>query len=145
MPHETDSGDVGRPNRVFAPVGVLARGCSNQTPIPNVDTDAFRSASAALGRFRCPVDHPSFRDAWPIPECIVVFPRTSVWIRHQGSRRFLADPSIATIYNRAQRYERSAASPDGDRCDWFAVSDALAREIAGAFEPAAALSSTLGS
>jgi AraC-like DNA-binding protein len=43
-----------------------------------------------------------------------------------------------TIYNRAQRYARAPLSPDGDRCDWFAVSDSLARDIAGAFDPSAA-------
>jgi AraC-like DNA-binding protein len=60
-----------------------------------------------------------------------------VWIEHEGSRRFLADPTIATIYNRGQHYQRFAASDDGDRCDWFAVDDALAAEIAAAHdEPA---------
>jgi AraC family transcriptional regulator len=66
-----------------------------------------------------------------------VFPRTAVWIQNEGARRFLADPSLTTIYNRAQRYRRFAADDDGDRCDWFAVSDDVAREIAAAFDPAA--------
>jgi AraC-like DNA-binding protein len=68
----------------------------------------------------------------------VVFPRTSVWIRHEGSKPFVADPTVVTIYNRAQRYERAPLSPDGDRCDWFAVSDQTARDIVGAFDPGAA-------
>jgi AraC-like DNA-binding protein len=82
------------------------------------------------------VDHPSFRDSGAISECIVVFPRTSVWIRHEGSSRFFADPNTVTIYNRAQRYERFRHSDAGDRCDWFGVADDVAREIARAFEPA---------
>ncbi len=83
-----------------------------------------------MGEFHCPIDDPRFCDTGPIAFPVVVFPRTSVWIRHEGSRPFLADPSIVTIYNRAQVYERRALSPDGDRCDWFAVSDDVAREIA---------------
>ena len=95
-----------------------------------VNAPVFETNRVAIGLFRCPVRYAGFRDTGPIDRCIVVFPRTSVWIRHDGARPFLADPTIATIYNRAQRYERFPASPDGDRCDWFAVSDDLAREIA---------------
>jgi AraC-like DNA-binding protein len=95
-----------------------------------VNAPVFETDRVAIGLFRCPVAYPDFRDTGPIDRCIVVFPRTSVWIRHEGAKPFLADPTVATIYNRAQRYERFPASPDGDRCDWFAVSDDLAREIA---------------
>lgn len=94
------------------------------------NTAVFQTERVAIGLFRCPVSYPSFRNTGPIDRCIVVFPRTSVWIQHEGSRPFLADPTIATIYNRSQRYERFPASADGDRCDWFAVADDLAREIA---------------
>ena len=99
-----------------------------------VNAPIFETNRVAIGLFRCPVEYRDFRDTGPIDRCIVVFPRTSVWIRHEGTRPFLADPTIATIYNRAQRYERFPASPDGDRCDWFAVSDDLAREIAAAVD-----------
>lgn len=97
-----------------------------------LNAPVFETNRVAIGLFRCPVEYPDFRDTGPIDRCIVVFPRTSVWIRHEGARPFLADPTIATIYNRAQRYERFPASREGDRCDWFAVSDDLAREIAAA-------------
>ncbi len=70
-----------------------------------------------------------------------MFPRTSVWIRHEGSDAFLADATVATIYNRGQRYERLPMAEDGDRCDWFSVDDDLAREIAGILDPAAGESS----
>ncbi|MBI3790384.1 MAG: helix-turn-helix transcriptional regulator [Gemmatimonadetes bacterium] len=88
-----------------------------------------------IGRFRCDVGCPSFRDTGPIRNAVVVFPRTSVWIRHEGGQPFVADPTVVTIYNRAQRYERFAISPEGDHCDWFAVSEPLAREIAAAWRP----------
>ncbi len=95
-----------------------------------VNGAVFQTERVAIGLFRCPVSYRDFRNTGPIDRCIVVFPRTSVWIQHEGSRPFLADPTIATIYNRSQRYERYPASPDGDRCDWFGVADDLAREIA---------------
>ena len=102
-----------------------------------VNAAVFETERVAIGVFRCPVSYPGFSNTGPIDRCIVVFPRTSVWIQHEGSRRFLADPTVATIYNRAQQYERFAASSDGDRCDWFAVDDDLAREIAATIdEPA---------
>ncbi|HKW47965.1 MAG TPA: AraC family transcriptional regulator [Gemmatimonadaceae bacterium] len=99
-----------------------------------VDAPVFQTSDVSIGRFRCPVDYPSFRDTGPIERCLVVFPRSAVWIRHEGRRAFLADPSVATIYNAAQRYERFPESPDGDRCDWFGVSDEVAREVVSDFD-----------
>ena len=98
----------------------------------------FAGATATIGRFRCDVHDPAFRDSGPIRHAVVVFPRTSVWIRHEGARAFVADPNVITIYNRAQRYERVAISPEGDQCDWFALSDEAAREVAAAWTPGAA-------
>jgi AraC-like DNA-binding protein len=104
----------------------------------SIDTDVLRTPRAAIGEFRCPVRHPRFHDSGSIQDFIVTFPRTAVWIQHEGSQPFLADPNLATIYNRRQRYVRYAASPAGDRCDWFGVSEAVAREIVAAYDPAAA-------
>jgi AraC family transcriptional regulator len=115
----------------------LPRHCSKSLR-RSIDTDFFRSRDAAIGQFRCPTDHPLFNETGPITECVVVFPRTSVWIEHDGQRRFVADPTVVTIYNRDQRYMRFPISQDGDRCDWFAVSDDVAREIAARFDPSAA-------
>ena len=112
--------------------------CSAEPSDAFVDASVFETPNVAIGVFRCPPRYESFRDTGPIQRHIVVFPRTAVWIRHEGSRTFLADPSVTTIYNAAQCYERFVASPDGDRCDWFAVSDDLAREIVRAFDARAA-------
>jgi hypothetical protein len=43
-------------------------------------------------------------------------------------RGLMTDPNVVTIYNRAQRYERFPISDAGDHCDWFALSDDLARD-----------------
>ncbi|MEO7965333.1 MAG: AraC family transcriptional regulator [Gemmatimonadaceae bacterium] len=118
-------------------VTALPRHCS-RTSVAPLDTVHFRSVVGAIGTFHCPIEHPAFRDTGTIEESIVVFPRTSVWIQHEGSRPFVADPNIVTIYNRAQRYARSPLSPDGDVCDWFAVADDVAREIVAHFDPATA-------
>lgn len=67
-----------------------------------------------------------------------MFPRTSVVIEHEGRRPFVSDPAIATLYNTGQRYERRAISPDGDRCDWFAVSSDVLRDAVRPLDPSAA-------
>jgi len=118
----------------------LSPHCSTEPRTPFIDASVFATPNVWIGRFQCPVSYPSFRDTGPIERCLVVFPRTAVWIRHEGRREFLADPSVTTIYNVAQRYERFPESPDGDRCDWFGVSDDLAREIVSEFDPNAASS-----
>jgi AraC-like DNA-binding protein len=118
----------------------LSPHCSSEMADAFVDTSVFATSNVRIGTFRCPVRYPSFRDTGPIERCLVVFPRTAVRIRHEGRRAFLADPSVTTIYNAGQRYERFPESPDGDRCDWFGVSDDLAREIVRDFDAHAASS-----
>jgi AraC-like DNA-binding protein len=95
-------------------------------------TDRFIFSSPALkvGVFRCTCDDPRFRDTGPITNHEIVFPRTGVWICHEGSRPFVADPGIATIYNRGQCYTRAPLSADGDRSDYFALSPELALAMA---------------
>jgi AraC-like DNA-binding protein len=66
-----------------------------------------------------------------------VFPRTAVWLRYAGSPAFVADASLATIYNPGQEYTRDVISRDGDRCEWFGVSPGVALEIASALDPRA--------
>jgi AraC-like DNA-binding protein len=138
MAHTVNSGRVDAKQASARRAPALSRHCSNHRIATPVDRLLFSGPATAIGSFRCPVGHPAFGDSGPTERCIVVFPRTSVWIRHEGSHSFVADPNVVTIYNRTQRYTRAPLSPEGDRCDWFAVSDGLARDIAGAFDPAAA-------
>lgn len=102
------------------------------------DRVLFATDSVTIGAFRCATDHPSFRDSGPIRQDCFVFPRTAVVIEHCGARPFVADPTIVTLYNRRQRYERRAVSRDGDRCDWFAVSPDVLRGALAHRDPAAA-------
>jgi AraC-like DNA-binding protein len=98
------------------------------------DTVLFESADVRVGAFRCPADHPDFRTAGPIGGYSVVFPRTAVWIQHPDQRPFVADPTVAAIYNLGQPYQRFRLSTEGDRADWFSVSSRLARAIMGGID-----------
>lgn len=95
------------------------------------------TSCTAIGEFRCPVHHPAFVDSGVITDPLFVFPRSSVWIQHDGAPAFHTDPNVVTLYNRGQRYRRRASSADGDRSDWFALSDDVAREVASAGNPSA--------
>ncbi len=90
----------------------------HETPL---DSIAHRGDGTVIGAFRCPRDHPRFVDSGPIENDIFVFPRSSVKIRHAGGPSFVADQTVATVYNRGQIYDRALVSEEGDRCDWFAV------------------------
>lgn len=94
-----------------------------------VDRVAFRTPNVVLGRFRLAVDHPSFHDIGPIRHHVVAFPSAAVWIEREERGRFVADSSLATVYNPWQPYLRHPISPRGDESDWIGVSEELAREI----------------
>ncbi len=103
-----------------------------------LETLLFTSPDVRVGTFSCPVDHPEFRVAGAIEGYSVAFPRTSVWIQHEGQKPFVADPLVATVYNKAQPYIRLPLAPDGDRVDWFSVSQPLAASIAAEIDPPSA-------
>jgi AraC-like DNA-binding protein len=107
---------------------------THQRPL---DLITHRGDGTLIGAFRCPTNHASFRDSGPIQNDIFVFPRSSVRIRHAGGPAFVADQTIATIYNRGQIYDRAAVSEEGDRSDWFSVPRDIATEavIANGLEP----------
>ena len=95
-----------------------------------IDRAVYSTKHITVGVFRCPTSYPGFRNTGPTERHLVVFPRTGVWIRHAGSRAFVADPRVVTIYNAGQEYTRAPMHPDGDRSDWFGVSPEAARDVA---------------
>jgi AraC-like DNA-binding protein len=105
---------------------------------PAADRVVCSTECVSIGAFRCATDHPSFRNSGPIRADCFVFPRTAVVIEHDNAPAFVADPTIVTLYNRRQEYERRAVSADGDRCDWFAVSPDVLRGALLERDPAAA-------
>jgi AraC-like DNA-binding protein len=102
------------------------------------DRVVFETDSVTIGAFRCATEHPSFRNSGPIRQDCFVFPRTAVVIEHDGAPPFVADPTLITLYNSRQCYERRAVSRDGDRCDWFAMSRDVLRGALANRDPAAA-------
>jgi AraC-like DNA-binding protein len=92
----------------------------------------FQSAHLTVGRFRADAGHPRFTDSGPTAHHLIVFPRTAVGIQHEGGAPFVAGPPIVTFYNRGQRYRRLPIAPDGDRCEWFALSSQLLDGLLGA-------------
>ena len=102
------------------------------TPLDRV---VFATARVAVGEWRCDRRRHDFHDTGPIERYLVAFPRTAVAIRHDGSRSFVCDPTLFTVYNRGQRYTREAIDPAGDRCDWWGVDGPTARAIAAAVDP----------
>jgi len=103
-----------------------------------VDEIVFVTPSVHIGAFRCPVGHADFVDSGPIRNHCFVFPRTSVVIRHRDKRPFASDPTLVTLYNKGQEYEREPVSPQGDRCDWYAVTVDVLRDALIHRDPAAA-------
>lgn len=97
----------------------------------------FESDVATVGRWRCPVDHPLFRDSGPARRYLFCFPRTSVWIQHDGGKPFVADPNTVTYYNQGQRYQRTPLSERGDRGDWFAVAPQVIADLLAEWDPSA--------
>ena len=104
----------------------------------NPDRVIHAASDIRIGTFRCPVDHPGFRSAGPIEGYTVVFPRSAVWIQHEGRPAFVADPGVVTIYNRGQPYVRMPLSAEGDRSDWLSLSRELAVSIVAAIDPESA-------
>src|SRR5262245_695105 len=88
----------------------------------------FETPLVQVGKFRCPTSHPRFTDSGPTKTYCFVFPRTAVWIQHEGTAAFVADPTIVPLYNPGHPYRRGAISRDGDRTDWFGVSAGVLRE-----------------
>lgn len=113
------------------------RRCGTMVPVPldihlkPVESLLFRSDVLAVGKFRCPVTHPLFRDSGPCSHHTFVFPRTMTAIRHDGGPSFVATPGLVVLYNQHQVYTRTAVS-EIDASDWYTVADDVLLEMVGA-------------
>ena len=97
----------------------------------------FDGSLVRIGAFRADHRDPRFHDSGPIENHIFVFPRTGVWIQHEGKPAFVADPNVVTFYNRGQVYRRDRITEEGDRCEWFSVAPEALLEAVLQFEQAA--------
>ncbi len=110
---------------------------SHDAPPPDLATIervVFSTRRVKVAQWRCTPAFAGFRDTGPIRSQLVAFPRTSVRIRHVNGPEFVADPTVVSIYNCAQRYLRERLDPRGDLCDWWGVDDETAQDIAASVD-----------
>ena len=99
-------------------------------------TIIFASPLLQVGRFCCPVTHPHFHDTGPIVSGhLIVFPRTSVYIRHPSAPPIVTTPNLIMFYNLHQTYRRDQLSARGDQCEWFAFAPAILLHALQGYEP----------
>jgi AraC-like DNA-binding protein len=102
---------------------------------PPLDRIVCAGTHVTVGEWRCDRGRADFGDTGPIEHHLVAFARTSVRIRHERSRPFVADATVFSLYNRGQRYTREAVHPLGDHCDWWGVDADTARAMAAEIDP----------
>lgn len=101
-----------------------------------VERIVFESDVVCAGLFRCSPEDPLFPGRAPCSAHSIVFPREVAWIQHEGRPRFVADTSMATIYNRGRVYRRWSIGGRPDRSDWLAFPDAIIRDAVTRFSGA---------
>ncbi len=99
------------------------------------DRVVYQGRRVWIGRFRCPRGDRRFGPWSEIDGHSVVFPRTSVYIEHEGSDALVADPNHVMFYNRGQVYRRTPISERGDMCEWFAVDTDTLVEAIRSYDP----------
>ena len=102
------------------------------------DQVVFRTDLVTIGAFRCAVDDPCFNESGPLPQPCFVFPRTCTTIQYPDRPAFVADPTVVTMFNAGQRYQRKPLSRAGDECDWYGVEPGVLRDAIRPVDPAAA-------
>ena len=86
--------------------------------------------TVALGRHRCPIDHPQFtRGGGPHTCAYITFHRSSVKMKIDDWRAEVATPNHVSFYNLGGSYSREAIGNEGDECDWLALSPGLLRML----------------
>jgi AraC-like DNA-binding protein len=103
-----------------------------------VERILFASKVAAIGTLASPPDSTYFSGEHQVTNYLIAFPRSSLWIRQDRGDRFVADPTVATMYNRGQVLRRRAISPQGDVGEWFAVAEDVARDAVRMHDPGTA-------
>ena len=87
-----------------------------------------------IGQFRRGSKHINFVGPHQISGTLLVFPRTSVIIKHIDKEPVLADPNTVMFYNDGQIYSRHALSEKGDLCEWFGFDPRLVTDAIRPFD-----------
>lgn len=72
-----------------------------------------------VGVFHCRPWHSLFRSDNFSTGNHIVFPRSSVYITHEGAETLVADPNVVVFYNEGQTYQRDKLSDAGDFSEYF--------------------------
>lgn len=91
----------------------------------------YQSELIEIGVFSVQPGDPAFTQPGFVDAPIVVFPKHSIWIQHDGSEPFVADSTLVNFYNRGQTYHRFMIDQHGDHCHWFKIKDAVLVELLG--------------
>jgi len=97
-----------------------------------VERILYESEVLSFAEFHCPADAPLWLELNTIetgPH--VVFPGTSVVIRHLGCTPVLANPNHVMFYNPGQRFQRRLHDPSGDRCFYVRLGRRLLADVTG--------------
>ena len=89
----------------------------------------YQSELVEIGRFVINPRDPDFTANGFVSAPIIVFPKHSIWIQHDGTQPFVADTSVVNLYNAGQIYQRFAIHPAGDHCHWFRLADELLTDM----------------
>ncbi len=117
LPAAAEAGDAGDAQQLRIDI----------TPVEQI---LRKTQSVALGRYRCPLDHPQFMLGGGPHTCsYIAFHRTSVKMKIGDWRAEVATPNNVSFYNIGQSYSREAIGGEGDECDWLALSPALLHDI----------------
>ncbi len=103
--------------------------------VPEFNRLRFESESIRLGSFYAPRWHPRFHNSGPIPEAVMVFPRTWTSIQRRGQELLCCGANRVLFYNAGETYRRIDADAVGDRCDWFAFDSIVLGEVMKRFNP----------
>ena len=95
----------------------------------------YQGSFVLIGQFRRGPRHPYFGGPHLIRGTLLVFPRTSVTITHEGKEPVVADPNTVMFYNDEQVYWRGKLSDKGDLCEWFNYDPGLVTDAVRAFDP----------
>jgi AraC-like DNA-binding protein len=117
--------DAGEPQHGAAPDAGSLR--VDITPVEQI---LRMTQAVALGRHRCPQDHPQFqRGGGPHTCAYITFHRSSVRMKIDDWRAEVATPNHVSFYNVGGSYSREAIGSEGDECDWLAVAPGLLRTL----------------
>lgn len=106
-----------------------------EVPVPLAASDQqliFQSPDTRLGVFAAAPKDLTFRFSGLPGEHMLVFPKRSVRIQHQGRRAFVVDPTGVVLLDPEQIFFRSPVDPEGDRSVWLAPSNRVLQRVAEA-------------